>query len=433
MVTVAVDGMGHDDGPAAIVPGVKDAAAEGVRVLLCGAREQLEAELGGSVEGVEIVDAGDVIESSDEPAAAVRAKPGSSMVTACRLVRDGSAEAVVSGGPTGAMLAASLLHVGRIRGISRPGIGVPLPAQGAPCLLIDSGANSDARAENLLQFGIMGSQFMRDVMGIEEPGVGLLSIGEEPSKGNAVTVEAHQLLAAADLNFAGNCEGRDVLSGRFQVVVADGFAGNVLLKGLEGAAAALLGEVRRAAESSTRAKIGGLLLRPALRAMRDRTEPDNYRWRVPARPARGGRDRPRQLRPQGRSQRDPDRRQGRRRRGRGPDGGAARGRSPHFRLAGACGDQYSPAGYGPGDWRPVTINREEALERVRGILVEQLGVDEEQVTDDASFQGDLDADSLDLVELIMELEDQFGLKISDEDAQKIATVGEAVDYVVSHS
>jgi glycerol-3-phosphate acyltransferase PlsX len=276
MVTVAVDGMGHDDGPAAIVPGVKDAAAEGVRVLLCGVREQLEAELGAGVDGIEIVEAADVIESGDEPAAAVRAKPGSSMVTACRLVRDGSAAAVVSGGPTGAMLAASLLHVGRIRGISRPGIGVPLPAQGAPCLLIDSGANSDARAENLLQFGIMGSQFMRDVMGIDEPSVGLLSIGEEPSKGNAVTVEAHQLLAAADLSFAGNCEGRDVLSGRFQVVVADGFAGNVLLKGLEGAAAALLGEVRKAAESSTRAKIGGLLLRPALRAMRDRTEPDNY-------------------------------------------------------------------------------------------------------------------------------------------------------------
>ncbi len=106
---------------------------------------------------------------------------------------------------------------------------------------------------------------------------------------------------------------------------------------------------------------------------------------------------------------------------------------PTSDLQAACGDQYSPAGYGPGDWRPVTINREEALERVRGILVEQLGVDEEQVTDDASFQGDLDADSLDLVELIMELEDQFGLKISDEDAQKIATVGEAVDYVVSHS
>jgi glycerol-3-phosphate acyltransferase PlsX len=277
MVTVAVDGMGNDHGPGAIVAGAKDAAAEGVRVLICGVREHLEAELGDGVDGIEIVDATDVIGSSEEPAAAVRAKPNSSMVAACRLVRGGSAEAVVSGGPTGAMLAASLLHVGRIRGMSRPGIGVPLPAQGAPCLLIDSGANSDARAENLLQFGIMGSQFMRDVMGIERPSVGLLSIGEEPSKGNAVTVEAHGLLAAAaDLHFAGNCEGRDVLSGRFQVVVADGFAGNVLLKGLEGAAAALLGEVRRAAESSTRARIGGLLLRPALRAMRDRTDPENY-------------------------------------------------------------------------------------------------------------------------------------------------------------
>ena len=269
--------MGHDDGPAAIVPGVKDAAAEGVRVLLCGVREQLEAELGAGVEGIEIVDAADVIESGDEPAAAVRAKPGSSMVTACRLVRDGSAAAVVSGGPTGAMLAASLLHVGRIRGISRPGIGVPLPAQGAPCLLIDSGANSDARAENLLQFGIMGSQFMRDVMGIEraERGPALDRRGaEQGQRGHGRGPPSS--LAAADLSFAGNCEGRDVLSGRFQVVVADGFAGNVLLKGLEGAAAALLGEVRKAAESSTRAKIGGLLLRPALRAMRDRTEPDNY-------------------------------------------------------------------------------------------------------------------------------------------------------------
>lgn len=277
MVTVALDGMGNDHGPAVLIAGARDAAAEGVRVLICGAREQLEAELGAGVDGIEIVDAPDVIGPSEEPAASVRAKPDSSMVRACRLVRDGSAEAVVSAGPTGAMLAASLLHVGRIRGISRPGIGVPLPAQGAPCLLIDSGANSDARAENLLQFGIMGAEFMRDVMGIEQPNVGLLSIGEEASKGNAVTVEAHPLLAAArDLHFAGNCEGRDVLTGRFQVVVADGFAGNVLLKGLEGAAAALFGEVRRAAESSMRAKIGGLLLRPALRAVRDRTDPENY-------------------------------------------------------------------------------------------------------------------------------------------------------------
>ncbi len=274
-VTVALDGMGGDHAPAEIVAGARDAASGGVRVLVCGARAQLEPEVQGA-EGIEIVDAADVIGSSDEPAAAVRAKPGSSMVTACRLVRDGSAEAVVSAGPTGAMLAASLLHIGRIRGIARPGIGAPLPASGQPCILIDAGANVDARAEHLLQWGLMGSDFVRHVMGVEQPSVGLLSIGEEASKGNALTLEAHRLLAAADLHFSGNCEGRDVLSGRFNVIVTDGFAGNVLLKALEGTAAILFAEMRRAAMSSRRAKLGGLLLRPALRGVRDRSDPETY-------------------------------------------------------------------------------------------------------------------------------------------------------------
>ena len=276
-VTVAVDGMGGDNGPADIVAGAREAAAEGVRILLCGVPALLEAELGAGVEGIEIVPAVDVISSSDEPVAAVRAKPDSSMVTACRLVRDGRAAAVVSAGSTGAMLAASLLYIGRVRGIARPGIGAPLPARGGMCLLIDAGANADARAESLLQFGVMGSLFMHDVMGVESPRVGLLSIGEEPSKGNAVTVEAHGMLACApDIDFAGNCEGRDVLTGRFQVVVADGFAGNVLLKALEGTASILLADLRAAARSSTRATVGGYLLRPALRAMRERTDPDTY-------------------------------------------------------------------------------------------------------------------------------------------------------------
>ena len=274
-VTVALDGMGGDDAPAEMVAGAKAAAADGVRVLITGVREQLEAELAGA-EGVEIVDAPDVIGSSEEPAAAVRGKPDSSMVTACRLVRDGSAEAAVSAGPTGAMLAASLLHIGRIRGISRPGIAAPLPASGQPCVLIDAGATVDARAEHLLHWGLMGSVFMRDVMEVETPSVGLLSVGEEPTKGNALTLEAHQLLAAADLHFTGNCEGRDALSGRFNVIVTDGFAGNVLLKGLEGAGATLFAEMRRAAMSSTRAKLGGMLLRPALRGVRDSADPETY-------------------------------------------------------------------------------------------------------------------------------------------------------------
>jgi glycerol-3-phosphate acyltransferase PlsX len=276
-VTVAVDAMGGDGGPAEVVAAARDAAAGGVRVLLCGDPDRLGGELGQDAGGIEIVAAPDVISSSDEPAAAVRAKPDSSMVTACRLVRDGSAAAVVSAGSTGAMLAASLLHIGRVRGIIRPGIGAPLPARGGMCLLIDAGANADARPESLLQFGLMGSLFMRDVMDVESPRIGLLSIGEEPTKGNAVTLEAHGMLACEpDIDFAGNCEGRDVLTGRFQVVVAEGFAGNVLLKALEGTASFLLADLRDIARSSMRATVGGYLLRPALRAMRERTDPDTY-------------------------------------------------------------------------------------------------------------------------------------------------------------
>jgi phosphate acyltransferase len=279
MQTVAVDAMGGDRAPSEVVAGALEAARDGVRVLLAGRQDELEAELRShpTVQGVEIVAAGDVIGSSDEPAAAVRSRPDSSLVRACRLVREGTAGAVVSAGPTGAMLAGALVHIGRQRGILRPGIAVPLPAQGAPCVLIDAGANPDARPEHLAQFGAMGAEFASDVLGVARPRVGLLSIGEEASKGNQRTLEAHALLTAAPgLEFAGNCEGRDVLTGEFQVVVADGFAGNVLLKGLEGAAASMFAEVRRAANSSMRAKIGGLLLKPALVGLRQRTDPEVY-------------------------------------------------------------------------------------------------------------------------------------------------------------
>jgi phosphate acyltransferase len=277
--TVAVDAMGGDRAPHEVVAGAIEAAREEVHVLLVGRPEELEAELAThpSSPRVEIVAASDVIGSSDEPAAAVRGRPDSSLVRACRLVREGAAGAVVSAGPTGAMLAASLVHIGRQRGILRPGIAVPLPARDNPCVLIDSGANPDARPEHLAQFGAMGAEFASDVLGVERPRVGLLSIGEEASKGNQRTVEAHALLSAApDLDFAGNCEGRDVLTGEFQVVVADGFAGNVLLKGLEGAAASMFSEMRRAAATSLRAKIGGMLLRPALVDLRKRTDPEVY-------------------------------------------------------------------------------------------------------------------------------------------------------------
>jgi glycerol-3-phosphate acyltransferase PlsX len=277
-VTIALDAMGGDRGPAELVAGALEAVGDGVGVLLCGRAAELQAELDaqGTDPDLVIVDAPDVIDFGDEPAAAVRAKPGSSMVTACRMVREGRAAGAISAGSTGGMLAASLLTMGRVKGVHRPGIAVPLPARDQPCVLIDAGANSESRPENLLQFGMMGAIFAEEVLGIEQPCVGLLSVGEESSKGTPEVVEAHALLSASGLNFGGNCEGRDALSGEFQVVVADGFAGNVLLKGLEGAGAMLLRELRDAARSSLRAKLGGLLLMPALRGLRDRIDPETY-------------------------------------------------------------------------------------------------------------------------------------------------------------
>jgi phosphate acyltransferase len=275
-VTIAVDAMGGDRAPGEVVAGALAAAGDGLRVALCGPAPQLRQALGGDRSDIDVVDAPELISSSDDPAAAVRARPGSSLVTACRLVREGQAQGAVSAGSTGAMMAASLLQMGRIRGIARPGIAAPLPAQFGPCVLIDCGANPEPRPEHLLQFAIMGSEFARRVLGVERPRVGLLSIGEESSKGTPVTIAAHELLEASGLEFAGNCEGRDVLTGELDVVVADGFSGNVLLKGLEGAGKMFSRELRRAAGSGRRAKLGGLLLYPALREMRDRIDPDTY-------------------------------------------------------------------------------------------------------------------------------------------------------------
>jgi len=170
-VTIALDAMGGDRGPAELVAGALEAVGDGVGVLLCGRAAELQTELDaqGSDPDLEIVDAPDVIDYDDEPAAAVRAKPGSSMVTACRMVREGRAAGAISAGSTGAMLAASLLTMGRVKGVHRPGIAVPLPARDQPCVLIDAGANSESRPENLLQFGMMGAIFAEEVLGIEEP------------------------------------------------------------------------------------------------------------------------------------------------------------------------------------------------------------------------------------------------------------------------
>jgi phosphate acyltransferase len=269
MVRVAVDALGGDRGPAEVVAGAVAARSEFVTPVLFGP-PALETH------GLELREAPDVIAMHEKPAEAVRSKPDSSLVAAVRAVAEGEADAVVSAGNTGAMLAAGLLELRRIPGVLRPAIAVPIPSRRGPSVLIDAGANADARPEHLLQFATMGAVFAEEILGVANPEVRLLSIGEEREKGNQLALEAHELLAASDLNFAGNTEGRDILAGAADVVVTDGFTGNVVLKTVEGTIRTLLDALRAEIVATPRGKLGGLLIRPAARRLGKRLDPDTY-------------------------------------------------------------------------------------------------------------------------------------------------------------
>jgi len=229
---------------------------------------------GLDTKGLEHVVTTETIEMDDKPGEAVRGKPDSSLVRAIRAVGAGDAHAVVSAGNTGAVLGASLLHVRRLSGVHRPGIAIVIPTAHGPSVLIDAGANAEARPEHLLQFGHMGAIFATEVLGVERPRVRLLSIGEEAEKGNPLTLEAHALLAASSLDFDGNAEGRTLLEGGADVIVADGFTGNVALKTLEGTIRSVLVALRAEIEATSRGKLGGLLIRPAVRELRARLDPE---------------------------------------------------------------------------------------------------------------------------------------------------------------
>jgi glycerol-3-phosphate acyltransferase PlsX len=261
--------MGGDRGPEEIVAGALDARSDGLAPVVVGPR-------GLDTQGLELIEADDVIEMDEKPTDAVRAKPNSSLVVACRTVHEGKADAVVSAGNTGAMLAACLLELRRLPGVRRPAIAVTIPSRSGATVLLDSGANADARPEDLLQFAHMGAVFAEEMLDIGNPEIRLLSIGEEAEKGNQLTLEAHELLAASELNFAGNTEGRDLLRGGGDVVVTDGFTGNVALKLLEGTIGNLLEAFREEIAATTRGKLGGLLIRPAARRLRSRLDPDTY-------------------------------------------------------------------------------------------------------------------------------------------------------------
>lgn len=266
---VAVDAMGGDHAPDQIIAGALRAHAEGIGVVLAGPQELLEKALADAGvttgNGLEVVDAPDVIAMDDpDPAHAVRSRRTASISVASRLVKDGRADAVFSAGATGAALAGAVLHIGRVRGVGRPAIALVLPFPDGPTVLVDAGANADVRPEHLVGFAVLGSVFAGVRLGVEQPRVGLLSVGEEPGKGNELCKAAYPLLAGADITFIGNVEGRDIPSDRVDVVVTDGFTGNVALKLMEGFAGFIMDELMKIFSASDEAKAAAKVLMPGL-------------------------------------------------------------------------------------------------------------------------------------------------------------------------
>jgi len=276
MTAIALDAMGGDDAPRVTVEGGLEAAAAGVEVILVGDSEVLGRELnrlGGARPNVRIVHAPEQVGMGEHAAREVRRQRQTSLYVGMELVKSGDAGALVSMGNTGAAMATALVVLGRLKGVERPALGAVIPAGDGQVLFLDVGANADARPSHLIQFAHLGSAYMQSVYGVARPRVALLSIGEEPSKGSSLVIEAHEALAQEPrLHFTGNIESRDLLNQHADVIVTDGFTGNVALKLAEGLVAYLFDQLRDAANASLRNRAGGLLLLPSLRGVRDRLD-----------------------------------------------------------------------------------------------------------------------------------------------------------------
>jgi glycerol-3-phosphate acyltransferase PlsX len=279
MLPIAVDAMGGDNAPAAIVAGARRAVDEfGIPVVLVGRAADL-----GETGGIEVIEASEVIAMDADPGSSVRKMKDSSLVRAAEAVRDGKASAMVSAGNTGATMASALLRMGRVKGVQRPAIATPIPVPGAetPTVLLDAGANAECNAEWLVQFAQMGAVFAKERFGITSPRVGLLSIGEEPTKGNPLVKETHKLLAdpswigSTGARFIGNVEGRDIMTDDVDVVVTDGFTGNVALKTLEGSLKSIINSLLAAFDSSDEARAAATALWPSLLPLYDSLDPEN--------------------------------------------------------------------------------------------------------------------------------------------------------------
>ncbi|MBI3979781.1 MAG: phosphate acyltransferase PlsX [Chloroflexi bacterium] len=278
MLPVALDAVGGDHAPAETVRGALDAARRCVPVLLVGPEAVVAGELArqGAAGALPIADAPEIVEMAEHPAAAVRSKKRSSIAVGLELVKAGKAAAFVSAGNSGAVMAAAIFGLGRLPGVERPAIGGTFPCAGGKVFVLDIGANADCRPTHLLQFARMGHAYVSRVFGIARPRIGLLSIGEEPTKGNQLVLDAHPLLQASGLNFVGNVEGKDVLRGAVDVCVADGFTGNVVLKWSEGIHELLMGELRQAMTSRLHYRLAAAVLRPAFRLVARKLDYSEY-------------------------------------------------------------------------------------------------------------------------------------------------------------
>ncbi|PYZ97983.1 phosphate acyltransferase [Alteribacter lacisalsi] len=275
---LAIDAMGGDHAPQAIIEGVEQALREysDLKVTLFGDKEQIEQYI---IQGdrVEIEHTDETISSDDSPVRAVRRKKNSSMVRAVQAVKDGQADACISAGNTGAYMTAGLLVVGRIKGIERPALSPMLPTLGGEgFLLLDVGANMDAKPSHLVQYGMMGSIYMQKVRGVAKPRVGLLNVGGEAGKGNDLTKQVYQQLQQTDLNFIGNVEARDLLNGAADVVVCDGFSGNLVLKSIEGTALSIFSLLKEELTSSLKNKLAAGVLKPSFKQIKMKLDYSEY-------------------------------------------------------------------------------------------------------------------------------------------------------------
>ena len=276
---IIVDAMGGDNAPDEIIKGAVEAASQiDATIVLVGNAKILKDRLDkiGQPDNVKVKHASEIISNDDVPTKAIKSKKDSSMVVGLNMVKESEGEVFISAGNTGALLSGALLIIGRIKGISRPTLCPTLPSQKGPFVIVDAGANTNCKPEYLVQFAHMGNVYCKNVLGIKNPRVGLLNIGTEEEKGNDLTKATYPLLKKEKLNFIGNVEGRDLMLGNVDVVVCDGFAGNAVLKTLEGFGLAVFGILKEAVVKSVVRKIGALLIKPALREIKHKMDYTEY-------------------------------------------------------------------------------------------------------------------------------------------------------------